>query len=150
MATQSYLPETAGGVVVAAAFADQQRAQAAIDVLHASGVRPQDVSLIARDRAGAERIAAGKAWTPSRNEPKGPFARVRAAIPFLGGGLPRELRKRYGGSLRAGRFVIVVAAGGQPPDTLEALLAQAGGGEIASWWSGPLSVFAPPELAGPF
>ena len=150
MAIQSYLPETVGGVVVGAAFADDHLAQNAVDILHSSGVRQQDMSVIARDRNGAEHIAGDKAWTPWKNEPTGWLGRLRAAIPRLGRGLPREVRRRYGGSIRVGRFVIVVAAGGQPPDTLEALLTQAGGTEVASWWSGPASIFAPPELAGPF
>ena len=150
MAIQSYLSETIGGVVVGAAFADDHLAQNAVDVLHSSAVRQQDMSVIARDRQGAEHIAGDKAWTPWKSEPTGRLARVMAALPRPGRGLPGEVRKRYGGAIRGGRFVIVVAAGGQPADTLEALLTQAGGTDVASWWSGPVSIFAPPELAGPF
>lgn len=150
MAVQSYLPETVGGVVVAAAFADDHLAQNAVDTLSSSGVRPQDISVIARDRTGAEHIAADKAWTPWRNEPKGLLAKILAALPMPGRGLPREIRKRHGLALREGRIVIAVAAGGQPPDTLEALLSGAGGTGVQSWWSGPVPIFAPPELAGPF
>lgn len=150
MAVQSYLPETVGGMVVAAAFADDHLAQNAVDVLHASGVRPQDMCVIARDRHGAEHIASDKAWTPWKNEPTGRLGKLAAALPRPGRGLPREVRRRYGGSIRGGRFVIIVVAGGQPPDTLEALLTQAGGTDVASWWSGPIGLFAPPELAGPF
>lgn len=147
---QSYLPETVGGVVVAAAFADDHLAQNAVDILHGSGVRREDMSVLARDRPGAEHIAGDKAWTPWKNEPTGRLDKLLAAIPRPGRGLPREVRRRYGDAIRAGRFVIVVAAGGQPADTLEALLTQAGGTDVASWWSGPASIFAPPELAGPF
>ncbi len=150
MAVQSYLSEDVGGVVVGAAFADDHLAQEAVNVLHSSGVRPQDVSVIARDRDGAEHIAGDKAWTPWKNQPTGGLAKLRAALPRPGHGLPREIRKRYGGAVREGSFVIVVVAGGQPADTLEALLTQAGGTAVTSWWSGPISIFAPPELAGPF
>jgi hypothetical protein len=150
MAIQSYLSETVGGIVVGAAFADDHLAQNAVDVLSGSGVRPQDMSVIARDRHGAEHIAGDKAWTPWKNEPTGRTAKLMAALPLPGRGLPKEIRTRYGSSIRGGRFIVVVAAGGQPADTLEALLAQAGGTDVTSWWSGPVSVFAPPELAGPF
>jgi len=150
MAVQSYLSESVGGIVVGAAFADDHFAQNAVDVLHSSGVRAQDMCVIARDRHGAEHIAGGRAWTPWKNEPTGRVARLMAALPLPGRGLPKEVRTRYGGSIRGGRFVVVVAAGGQPADTLEALLTQAGGTDVASWWSGPVSIFAPPELAGPF
>lgn len=150
MSVQSYLPETIGGVIVAATFADDHLAQNAVDVLHSSGVRPQDISVIARDRTRATLLAADKAWTPWRNEPTGRLAKLLAALPLPGRGLPREIRKRYGAAIAAGHIIVVVAAGGQPPDTLEALLTQAGGTALESWWSGPLPIFAPPELAGPF
>lgn len=147
---QSYLPETIGGVIVAASFADDHLAQNAVDVLHSSGVRPEDISVIARDRTRATLLAADKAWTPWRNEPTGQIAKLIAALPLPGRGLPKEIRKRHGAGIAAGHIVVVVAAGGQPADTLEALLTQAGGTTVESWWSGPLAVFAPPELAGPF
>lgn len=150
MAVQSYLPARIGGVVVAAAFADEQLARSAVDVLHSSGVRREDMSVVARDRHGAEQIAGGKAWTPWKNAPTGRLAKLLARLPRPGRGLPREVRKRYAAAIRGGRIVIVVVAGGQPADTLEALLTQAGGTDVAAWWSGPVSIFAPPELAGPF
>lgn len=150
MSVQSYLPETVGGVVVAATFADDHLAQNAVDSLHGSGVRPQDVSVIARDRSRATGIAGEKAWTPWKNEPTGRLARLRAALPLPGRSLPKELRSRYASAIAAGQIVLVVASGGQPADTLEALLVQAGGQAVQAWWSGPLPVFAPPELAGPF
>ncbi len=150
MSVQSYLPQTIGGVIVAAAFADDHLAQNAVDVLHTSGVRPEDISVIARDRTRATVVAADKAWTPWRNEPAGRLAKLLAALPLPGRGLPREIRTRFGAGLAAGQIVVAVAAGGQPPDPLEALLTQAGGTPVESWWSGPVPIFAPPELAGPF
>lgn len=150
MATQSYLAEDLGGMIVAAAFADDHLAQNAVDALHASGVRQQDISVIARDRTGAEHIAADKAWTPARNEPRGRLGKLLGGLPLPGRGLPKEIRRRYGSAMRGGRTVIAVVAGGQPPDTLEAMLSGAGGTDVASWWSRPVGIFAPPELAGPF
>lgn len=150
MATQSYLPETSGGVIVAAAFGDDHLAQNAVDALHGSGVRQQDISVLARDRTGAEHIAGDKAWTPARNDPKGRLGKLMGALPMPGRGLPREFGRRYGRAIRGGSTVIAVVAGGQPPDTLEAMLKGAGGVDVASWWSRPVSIFAPPELAGPF
>ena len=150
MSVQSYLPETVGGVIVAAIFADDHLAQNAVDVLHSSGVRPEDMSVIARDRTRATLLAGDKAWTPWRNEPTGRLAKLVAALPLPRRGLPKEIQKRHGPGIAAGHIVVVVAAGGQPPDTLEALLTQAGGTDVGSWWSRPAAVFAPPELAGPF
>jgi len=49
---------------------------------------------------------------------------------------------------RAG--IVVAAAGGQPADTLAALLSRAGGRLVDQWWQAPADLFAPPELAGPF
>jgi hypothetical protein len=68
----------------------------------------------------------------------------------LGHRLPSEVRQRYRTELAAGRIVIVAAAGGQPADTLAALLARAGGRLVDQWWQEPADLFAPPELAGPF
>jgi len=64
--------------------------------------------------------------------------------------LPRDVRRRYRAELAAGQVVIVAAAGGQPADTLAALLARAGGRLVDQWWQEPADLFAPPELAGPF
>lgn len=146
MAVSSYLPDVAGGMVVGAAFDGDDAARAAIELLRSSGVRRQDVSVITSDERRAEAIAGDEAWTPARNAPR--FAPLRRMLP--GGGLPREVRRRYGADLRAGRAVLLVAADGQPPDTIAALLAQANGSRIEQWWQGPAAIFAPPELAGPF
>ena len=129
-------------MVVAASFADEAGADAALVLLASSGVRPQDISVIARDTRLADRLAGTRAWTPERNKPR---------LPFLpGNGLPRDLKERYGSKVRDGRVVIVAAADGQPPDTLAALLTQAKADDVAQWWQGPAGLFAPPELAGPF
>lgn len=142
MAVSSYLPETAGGTVVAAAFPGEAAASAAIDLLRSSGVRYQDISVVASDTKLAERLAGGRAWTPSRG------GLLRRLLP--GQGLPGDLRRRYRDALRDGRVVIVVAEGGQPADTIAALFTQAKGERVEAWWQGPAAIFAPPELAGPF
>lgn len=144
MAVSSYLPDVAGGVVVAAAFADEASAAAAVDLLRSSGVRWQDISVVARDRALARRIAADRAWTPYRNR-NGLLHRLLPASP-----LPAELRSRFRDELGEGRIVVVAAADGQPPDTLAALFAQARSPRVEQWWQPPVALFAPPELAGPF
>jgi len=144
VAVSSYLPDAAGGVVVASAFADEPSAGAAIDLLRSSGVRHQDISVTARDTRVADRAAGDRAWTPSRNA-NGLLGRLRP-----GSRLPAPLRRRYAGDLRAGRIVIVVSVDGQPADTIAALFAQAKGDRIEQWWQEPTDLFAPPELAGPF
>ena len=143
MAVSSYLPETAGGVVVAAAFADGASAGAAIDLLRSSGVRYQDITVVARDARRAKVIAGDRAWTPSRNA-----TLLKRFLP--GSSLPGTLRRRYRDALRDGRVVVVVAEGGQPADTIAALFAQANGDRIEQWWQQPADLFAPPHLAGPF
>ncbi|MDO8563171.1 MAG: hypothetical protein Q7S25_04940 [Candidatus Limnocylindria bacterium] len=143
MATASYLPDTAGGMVVAAAFIDDERALAGIALLRSAGVRLQDLSVVTADAARAARIAADQAWTPWKSS-RGRLARLRP------GGAPADVRKRYAHALRDGQVVLVAAADGQPPDTLAALLTQAGGMTIERWWQTPGPLFAPPELAGPF
>ncbi|MBI2323832.1 MAG: hypothetical protein HYU87_02560 [Chloroflexi bacterium] len=140
----SYLPDVAGGVVVACAFADQAAASGAIDLLRSSGVRQQDVSVIARDGGLAERIAGDRAWTPARNA----NGLLRRLLP--GSRLPSELRTRYRDALAAGRIVVVAAVDGQPADTVAALFAQAKGDRIEQWWQTPADLFAPPESGGPF
>lgn len=144
MAVSSYLPETAGGTVVAAEFPDEAAASVALDLLRASGVRYQDIAVIHRDGALAERIAGDRAWAPSRGR-GGLFRRL-----LPGQGLPATLRRRYRDALRGGSVIVAVAEGGQPADTVAALFAQAQGGRIETWWQGPSGLFAPPELAGPF
>ena len=142
MAVSSYLSDVAGGMVVGGSFAGDVPAASALDLLASSGVRPQDISVIARDQGLAERLAAQRAWTPARN--------ARGLARFAPRRLPSELRARYADALQGGRVVIVVAADGQPPDTLAALLAQAKADGIEQWWQSPAALFAPPELAGPF
>jgi hypothetical protein len=142
VAVSSYLPETAGGTVVGAGFPDEASAGAALELLASSGVRWQDISVIARDAAVAERVAGQRAWTPQRS--------AKGLARLLRGRLPSELRRRFSNDLRAGRIVLIVAADGQPADTIAALLVQAKGEHLADWWQSPAALFAPPELAGPF
>jgi hypothetical protein len=146
MATTSYLDEAAGGPVVAAAFDDDDAAVSAVTLLRDSGVREQDISVIARDRERAALVAGDRAWLPLKGW-SGMTARIAR---LLSGGVPKDLRRRYGKALRSGRIVVAVAAGGQPPDTIAALLAQARGDLVETWWQRPTTLFAPPELAGPF
>jgi hypothetical protein len=142
MATQSYLSDVAGGMVVGSAFADEAAASAAIELLRSSGVRSQDISVLAEDGALARRIAGDRAWTPARRD-----GLLRRVLPAP---LPREVRDRYRDALRSRKIVILVAADGQPPDTIAALLAQSHAEQIGTWWQAPADLFAPPELAGPF
>ena len=145
MADSSYLPDVAGGMVAAASFADEGAAEAALRLLHDSGVRPQDVSVLTRDPARAARLAGDIAWYPGKGE-----LGLARLLHRLTGRVPRDVRVRYAKELEAGRIVLVAAAGGQPPDTLAALFAQASGGSVEQWWQPPAELFAPPELAGPF
>ncbi len=145
MAASSYLPDVAGGMVAAGSFADDAAAKKAIETLVASDVRPQEISVIVKDEARSARIAGDQAWYPGKDA--GGLAKLLGRIT---GRLPRDLRMRYVKELAAGRVVIVAAAGGQPSDTLAALLSQAGGGLVDQWWQTPIDLFAPPELAGPF
>lgn len=145
MAVSSYLPDVAGGMVAAASFDDDAAARQAIETLVSSDVRPQEVSVIARDAARAARIAADKAWYPGKD-----VTGLARLLRTFTGRLPPELRGRYGKDLAAGKVVIVAAAGGQPPDTLAALLTRAGGRLVGQWWQAPADLFAPAELAGPF
>lgn len=146
MAVQSYLPEVAGGMVVGGVFDDDAALAAAVDLLRASGVRAQDISVLSRSAARADRLAGGRAWTPSRNA-SGPKL-LRKLMP--GGGLPSEVKSRFREPLGRDKLVVLVAADGQPPDTLAALLEQAKAARIQQWWQSPAGLFAPPELAGPF
>jgi hypothetical protein len=144
MAVSSYLSEAAGGVVVAAVFREEEAAAAALDLLRSSGVRWQDISVAARDRALAERLADDRAWTPYRNRD----GLLRRLVP--GDMLPADLRRRFAAELKTGQIVIAAAADGQPADTLAALFAQARAARTEQWWQPPAKLFAPPELAGPF
>lgn len=145
MAVSSYLPDTAGGMVAAAAFADDVAAENAIGLLADSGVLPQELSVVCADRRRAAEVAGQRAWYPGKDE----RGVARLLHPVLHR-LPRTLRERYAADLRAGAVVVVAAAGGQPADTLAALFTQAGGRSVAQWWQSPADLFAPPELAGPF
>ena len=109
-------------------------------------MQEQDISVIARDRRRAELIAGGRAWLPGRGW-GGLLARLQKLI---NGGIPKDITARYKKALRSGQVVVVAAAGDQPPDTIAALLRQAGGDLDAMWWQQPTQLFAPPELAGPF
>jgi len=132
-------------MVAAASFTDDGAAEGALEILAASDVRPQEISVIARDDARAARVAGDRAWYPGKDE--------RGLGKLLGRlmhRLPRDVRARYAKELEAGKIVIVAAAGGQPSDTLAALLTRAGGTLVDQWWQAPVALFAPPELAGPF
>ena len=146
MATTSYLQELAGGMVAAAAFEDDDAAVAAVKLLRESGVHEQDISVIARDRRRAEQIAGDRAWLPGKGW-SGLMVRLRKLI---NGGLPKDITSRYAKALRSGQIVVIAAAGDQPPDTIAALMGQAGGSLVEMWWQQPTLLFAPPELAGPF
>jgi hypothetical protein len=145
VAVSSYLPDVAGGMVAAASFEDDAAAQKAIAILAESDVRPQEISVIARDEGRAARIAGERAWYPGKDE-RGP-TKILHRIAHR---LPKGVRERYRKELDAGRVVIVAAEGGQPADTLAALLSRAGGRLVDQWWQTPGELFAPPELAGPF
>lgn len=151
MATASYLDVLAGGMVAAAAFDGDDAAVRAVQLLRESGVREQDISVLASDRERAVRIAGDRAWLPFKqwNGLRIRLAKLIArALP--GASMPKEVRRRYGALLRQGKVVVIAAAGGQPPDTIAALLEQAHGEKVAQWWQSPCYLFAPPELAGPF
>jgi len=145
VAVSSYLPDVAGGMVAAASFADDAAAQNAIGILTESDVRPQEISVVARDASRAARVAGERAWYPGKDE-RGPSRMLHR----LGHRLPREVRQRYRAELAAGRIIVIAAAGGQPADTIAALLTRAGGRLVDQWWQEPADLFAPPELAGPF
>lgn len=147
MATTSYLDAVAGGMVSGAAFGDDDAAVQAVTLLRQSGVREQDVTVLAADRERAALIAGDRAWVPFRQ-----WRGLRAMLARLmpGGGVPKEVRQRYGSALRSGKVIVVAAAGGQPPDTIAALLEQTRGEAVEQWWQSPSRIFAPPELAGPF
>lgn len=147
MATTSYLEAVSGGMVAAAAFSDDDAAVQAVTQLHESGVREQDICVLASDPHRAELVAGGRAWLPGRGW-GGLRFRLRRLLP--GGIIPRDVRRRYASALNEGKIVVVAAADGQPPDTIAALLNQARGEAVQQWWQTPTYLFAPPELAGPF
>jgi len=147
MATTSYLEAVSGGMVAAAAFSDDDAAVQAVTLLSGSGVREQDICVLASDAQRADLAAGGRAWLPGKGW-GGLRYRLRRLLP--GGIIPRDVRKRYAQGLNEGKIVVVAAAGGQPPDTIAALLHQARGEAVDQWWQTPTYIFAPPELAGPF
>jgi hypothetical protein len=147
MATTSYLEAVSGGMVAAAAFSDDDAAVQAVTLLRESGVREQDIAVLASDSHRAELAAGGRAWLPGKGW-GGLRYRLRKLLP--GGIIPRDVRKRYASALDEGKIVVVAAADGQPPDTIAALLQQARGEAVEQWWQTPTYIFAPPELAGPF
>jgi hypothetical protein len=147
VATTSYLEAVAGGMVAAAAFSDDDAAVQAVTLLSGSGVREQDICVLARDAERAALVSGGRAWLPGKGW-GGLRYRLRRMLP--GGIIPRDVRERYAKSLREGKIVVVAAADGQPPDTIAALLEQARGEAVDQWRQTPTYLFAPPELAGPF
>ena len=151
MATASYLDALAGGMVTGAAFDVDDAAVRAVTLLRESGVREQDIAVLASDQVRASLIAGDRAWTPFKHWPgmRATLARLLARV-APGRGLPKQVRKRYGRALGAGKVVVIAAAGGQPADTLAALLGQARAEGVEQWWQSPAYLFAPPELAGPF
>lgn len=141
MALNSYLPEEAGGLVAAAAFNDEAGTIAAVRALHDVGLRWQDVAVLANDGEISQRVAKGAgAYAPRRS---------RFTLPFLGG-LPKEVRARYGKLLDGGKIVVIAASDGQPADTLATVLERvAKGSNVAVWWQEPAAIFPPPEEGGP-
>ena len=147
MATASYLEAVAGGMVAGAAFDDDDAAVQAVTLLRASGVREQDITVIAADPKRAALVAGERAWVPFK---KWGGLRTLLAKLIPGGRVPKEVRQRYGRALKAGKIVVIAAAGGQPSDTIAALFEQSRGEAVEQWWQSPAYLFAPPELAGPF
>jgi hypothetical protein len=147
VATTSYLEAVSGGMVAGAAFSDDDAAVQAVTLLSGSGVREQDICVLASDAQRAELVSGGRAWLPGKSW-SGLRYRLRKVLP--GGIIPRDVRRRYASALNEGKIVVVAAAGGQPSDTIAALLQQARGEAVEQWWQTPTYIFAPPELAGPF
>ena len=131
-------------MVAAASFTGDDAARQAIEILAGSDVLPQEISVVTRDDGRSSRIAGDKAWYPGKGT-RG-LSRLLRRI----GGLPADIRRRYGADMAGGGVLVVAAAGGQPADTLAALLTGAGGRLVDQWWQAPAGLFAPPELAGPF
>jgi hypothetical protein len=147
VATASYLEAVAGGMVAGAAFDDDDAAVQAITLLRESGVREQDITVLAADPRRAALVAGDRAWVPFKR-----WGGMRTLLAKLmpGGRTPKEVRQRYGRALKTGKIVVIAAAGGQPSDTIAALFEQSRGEAVEQWWQAPCYLFAPPELAGPF
>lgn len=149
MATASYLEATAGGMVAAAAFDDDDAAVQAVTLLRDSGVREQDLCVLASDPKRAALIAGDRAWLPYKRW-SGMRVRLAKMLGMVTGTLPKQVRQRYARELRSGKVVVIAAAGDQPSDTIAALFEQVRGEHVDQWWQSPSYLFAPPELAGPF
>src|ERR671924_582533 len=67
MATASYLDAAAGGMVTGAVFSDDDAAVHAVTQLRESGVREQDISVIASDPVRASLVAGDRAWVPFKH-----------------------------------------------------------------------------------
>src|SRR6266513_5925492 len=117
MATASYLDAVAGGMVAGAAFDDDDAEVKAITLLRDSGVREQDLTVLAADPKRAARVAGDRAWVPFK---KWGGLRTLLARLMPGGRTPKAVRQRYGKALKAGKIVVIAAAGGQPSDTIAA------------------------------
>jgi hypothetical protein len=138
VAIQSYLPERAGGLVAAGAFASEEAAATAVRMLREVGMRWQDIVVLARDARRARRVARDSgAWTPRRT----------GILPFSPR-VPRAIKRRYGSALSSG-LVVIVAEDGQKSDTLAAVLERAGAARVMTWWQEPSDLFPPPEMGGP-
>src|SRR5512132_266174 len=103
MATASYLEAAAGGMVTGAAFGDDDAAVQAVTLLRQSGVREHDLTVLASDGKRAALIAGDRAWLPFKQW-RGLRAMIARLVP--GGGVPREVRRRYGRALRDGKVVV--------------------------------------------
>ena len=101
------------------------------------------------DAKRAALIAGDRAWLPYKRW-SGMRVRLAKLLGMFGGGVPKQVRQRYGRELRSGKVVVIAAAGGQPADTIAALFEQVRGEHVDQWWQKPSHLFAPPELAGPF
>src|SRR5438045_9794142 len=95
-------------MVAAASFADDAAAEQAISILSASDVRPEEISVIARDAARAARIADDRAWYPGRDD-----SRLAKLMGRLARRRPREIRPRSAKEPSAGRLTIDAAARAQ-------------------------------------
>src|SRR6266508_755352 len=91
MATTSYLEAVSGGMV-AAAFSDDDAAVQAVTLLRESGVREQDISVLASDAQRADLVSGGRTWLPGQGW-RGLRYRLRKLLP--GGIIPRDVRTRY-------------------------------------------------------
>ena len=111
MATTSYLEAVAGGMVAGAAFSDDDAAVQAVTLLSQSGVREQDICVLARNAQRAELVAGGRACAAGKGLGR-PRYRLRKVLP---GAHPRDvasaMRPRSTRQARRHR-----RGGGQPPD----------------------------------